>query len=373
MKKIILFIGLVILSFYGFSQDYSVNQLWIKKAKLTAAHSGSQHVLFINSVSGKVYSSDDVPVSNLIVSDTIFIGDSSYIVETTDTTYFSSEKNIKIGNNSLVVDRQGNVIMDDGFVVGDSLLYSSLMSTTTTDSLSIHGSYDEYNGPPTYYFSLSNDTINSFSSGDSVYIAGTNIPDIGSGRTTISTITQVDGRYEVVVNAYLGICASCPIVMKKEVVNITYAPKIVANAEILANDGILIDGNLDVTDDLSATTVTADTLRGYHDPGYRKYVAILNQQGTNNPTATVLENTLGFEVIVERANQGLYALRGPVFELFPLNKTVVFLGTGYDNNAEVLWNSAALDEDAIEIATYYNEVLSDNVLAYLCIEIRVYP
>ena len=53
--------------------------------------------------------------SNLYVEDTTFIGDSSYIVETTDTMFIYSPKYIKIGGSSLIVNRDGSVIATNGF------------------------------------------------------------------------------------------------------------------------------------------------------------------------------------------------------------------------------------------------------------------
>lgn len=50
--------------------------------------------------------------------------------------------------------------------------------------------------------------------------------------------------------------------------------------------------------------------------GYRSYKAALVQTGTNPPVATVLENTLGYEVEYEYSSQGQYTalLNGALFD-----------------------------------------------------------
>ena len=40
--------------------------------------------------------------------------------------------------------------------------------------------------------------------------------------------------------------------------------------------------------------------------GYRSYVALLNQTGSSDPTVSILENTLGADIVWTRGNFGYY-------------------------------------------------------------------
>jgi len=72
----------------------------------------------------------------------------------------------------------------------------------------------------------------------------------------------------------------------------------------------------------------------YNPPGenYKKYVALITQDGTNAPTAIVLENTLGFTPTFTRVYAGVYQILSSGG--WVKNKTFVLLGKS-DANAVV--------------------------------------
>ncbi len=106
---------------------------------------------------------------------------------------------------------------------------------------------------------------------------------------------------------------------------------------------------------------------------YKVYTAILNQSGTANPVATVLENTLGGEIEWFYSDDGQFS--GLLDGAFPNLKTWMCAsqGNGSSNNQGTLWffrgtqDFVALQQHDLEGTAYVN-VLSD-----VMVEIRVYP
>lgn len=108
---------------------------------------------------------------------------------------------------------------------------------------------------------------------------------------------------------------------------------------------------------------------------YKVYTALLTQTGTNAPVATVLENTLGGDIIWSYAGVGSYI--GTLNESFLENKyfslcPVLGISAGYD--AEVNnggggsgYRYARLDDDNIIV-----NLGGDSALINTPIEIRVY-
>ncbi len=102
-----------------------------------------------------------------------------------------------------------------------------------------------------------------------------------------------------------------------------------------------------------------------------KYVALLNQTGTDDPIATELQNTLGENITWTRTAQGIY--RGvPSGNSFTNNKTTIFLGTQATNLGmnKATIASAALCRISMGDIT---GTLQDDLLANTPIEITVYP
>ena len=104
---------------------------------------------------------------------------------------------------------------------------------------------------------------------------------------------------------------------------------------------------------------------------YKVYTALVSQTGTNAPTATALENTLGGSVAWSRVGSGVYL--GELTGAFVNNKTwsSVSIG-GYLGGGA---NSVALkrfDNNSVMLITNKDTLTIDNILDLASIEIRVY-
>lgn len=106
---------------------------------------------------------------------------------------------------------------------------------------------------------------------------------------------------------------------------------------------------------------------------YKVYTAILSQSGTDAPTATVLENTLGFNITYGRSAVGAYQFY-PESSFFVVDKTFCSV----TNNTSVTSSSYAgggiFDSTEGWIITYDNAgaQIDFNVPYGVYLEIRVY-
>lgn len=126
-----------------------------------------------------------------------------------------------------------------------------------------------------------------------------------------------------------------------------------------------------------------DTEAGSNALGYpagtKIYRALLTQTGTNAPVATVLTNTLGFDLIWSRLNQGIYlGQSNTVPNEFPVGRTLVFCGEG--QTTAITWTAAGVlaaakifQDDAIQINTGASGSPADDLLFETPIEIIIYP
>jgi hypothetical protein len=106
-------------------------------------------------------------------------------------------------------------------------------------------------------------------------------------------------------------------------------------------------------------------------PKYKVYTALLTQSGTNDPVATVLENTIGtLDLFYD--DDGLYYIESS--SLFTPDKTLIFFGTPTDGDYASIYqiNCVVLSEDLIIIRTFMSGNSSDGLLTNTPIEIRVY-
>jgi len=105
---------------------------------------------------------------------------------------------------------------------------------------------------------------------------------------------------------------------------------------------------------------------------YKKYVALLTQSGTASPTATVMEDSLTYgncEWLYSGVGNYLFS-SGP-FDLFPVNKTVIFLNAPYYYQRSVTAYRSGIN--AIVLFSTLNGVeANDNLEGTVSIEIRVY-
>ena len=105
---------------------------------------------------------------------------------------------------------------------------------------------------------------------------------------------------------------------------------------------------------------------------YAVYTALLSQSDTDDPVATVLENTLGGAIVWTRDSQGAYL--GTLSSAFTSSKTFLSCGSLVSNDdpgnipIAQFWR---LDASNVKLITYMNN--SSNDYWDACIEIRVYP
>ncbi|WP_396589588.1 hypothetical protein [Allomuricauda sp. R78024] len=96
------------------------------------------------------------------------------------------------------------------------------------------------------------------------------------------------------------------------------------------NGGFKIEAGLDLNDNgvLEASEVgTSEFLCNADTAGlsYLSYVSLINQTGTNDPQSSVLENTLGLNIVWTRESQGKYV--GALDSTIDIGKTVIFYTT----------------------------------------------
>lgn len=104
---------------------------------------------------------------------------------------------------------------------------------------------------------------------------------------------------------------------------------------------------------------------------YSVYTALLTQTGTDAPTATVLENTLGGTVVWTRNDVGDYT--GTLAGVFTENKTWCIAGTGFYNDNATNANVTRASSDTISLlVSSANGAIIDD-WSDAAIEIRVYP
>lgn len=121
----------------------------------------------------------------------------------------------------------------------------------------------------------------------------------------------------------------------------------------------------------------------YDSRPYKVYTALLTQTGTDAPIATVLENTLGGEVVWSYSSVGTYI--ATLASAFTVNKTIVITPYIRDYTAEPIPSILAerVSVNAIEVYTgTLNNVTGDefikfntgnSILNATFIKIEVYP
>ncbi len=111
--------------------------------------------------------------------------------------------------------------------------------------------------------------------------------------------------------------------------------------------------------------------------GYKKFVATVNQTGSNAPTMTILENTFGVVPTWEYVSQGQYDLVFPD-NTFPDESKIVTIEKAKGSAGTLVSHSAAgfaLDNNSNSTIKYFVFLNGDYVDTWLYnapIEIRVY-
>lgn len=104
---------------------------------------------------------------------------------------------------------------------------------------------------------------------------------------------------------------------------------------------------------------------------YKIYTALLSQIEENDPTAIVLENTLGGEVVWTRMYGGTY--KGTLQGAFTVDRTTVFVETKFSELAYITGTEVDYEGNCVYLKTCQGALdLSDEVLRKTAIEIKVY-
>lgn len=103
---------------------------------------------------------------------------------------------------------------------------------------------------------------------------------------------------------------------------------------------------------------------------YSVYTALLSQSGTNDPVATVLQNTLGGTVVWSRNTTGDFS--ATLGGAFTTNKTTVLSSINYDQSAGYHIFYETPSEDEVKLYQKNNSSVSADQLG-CTVEIRVYP
>jgi hypothetical protein len=180
----------------------------------------------------------------------------------------------------------------------------------------------------------------------------------GNGSQISSIMQQYNDSTNVTTNNNDSI-----IIGSGNVVGDGLKAMIVGDNLTLENDGIATS-NLTVTQTLNGRTIS-DIL-----PTYKKYIALITQSTTNDPTVVELENTIG-PIIWTRTAVGVYF--GTLAGVFTLDKTYVMLSNVETNS---IVTAERRDNNSIEINTTNLHspivVAHDGHLNNNTLEIRVY-
>jgi len=106
-----------------------------------------------------------------------------------------------------------------------------------------------------------------------------------------------------------------------------------------------------------------------HGKPYKVYSALLTQTSTNPPTATVLENELGGDVVWGYSSTGTYT--ATLVGAFTEDKTILL---GSSVAQDTIFSMIRVDDDVVRIRTYDTGSVSffDGRLSNSTFEIRVY-
>ena len=109
---------------------------------------------------------------------------------------------------------------------------------------------------------------------------------------------------------------------------------------------------------------------------YKVYSALLSQNGTSDPVATIMQNTLGANIVWTRTSTGVYL--GTCTGQLTVDKTVIFTQAN-TSLIGLIYPSINTPGDDVTIETgFYDNtnpnfpLYSDDILANTFVEIRVY-
>lgn len=131
-----------------------------------------------------------------------------------------------------------------------------------------------------------------------------------------------------------------------------------------------------------------------YDPGYKEYIALIRQSGTNAPTATILKNTFTSEVTFSRSGAGIYLVACNDFNPGKVTVNGLYLfGDGLTPttdligepariqfmagplNIEIKLGTKSSSSKSFGLTTYSSNALADSTIEFypFLLEIRIYP
>jgi hypothetical protein len=125
---------------------------------------------------------------------------------------------------------------------------------------------------------------------------------------------------------------------------------------------------------MSGVEITKNQGTSAQNVGYNSYIALLSQSGTSAPTAIIGNNTLASVPVWTRVSAGFYTLT--LASAFPLTKTYIILGTNANGGLTFFYDvqsSGAPNSFNVYIRNAVTGIMSDDLLTYNPIEIKVYP
>lgn len=183
---------------------------------------------------------------------------------------------------------------------------------------------------------------------------------IGDGKNNESDFTNnFINRVQSNINLSTG---NVEIYGKGNVVNENLKGIVIGDNHSVNDSGVTTT-NLTVTETINGKTI--DSIL----PTYQKYIALISQTGTSDPTVIILENTIG-NIVWTRSSTGLYF--GTLLSAFTIGKTYQIIGTiNFLTEPVVIFSSSGVNN--VYIQTQINTLLSDGLLDNTTIEIRIYP
>jgi hypothetical protein len=118
--------------------------------------------------------------------------------------------------------------------------------------------------------------------------------------------------------------------------------------------------------DSAVGQISAESLRGY-----KRYVALISQSGTSDPTATILgSNEIG-SIVWTRAGAGIYT--GTLSGAFTANKTWLVVSTTDQTGTPTTVRLTRSSANTVLLTTWDGAALPTDLYTNISVEIRVYP
>jgi hypothetical protein len=169
----------------------------------------------------------------------------------------------------------------------------------------------------------------------------------------------------------LGSAASDDLLYIVDVSDTTESPQGTSKQIEVANILALVPASTDVQSVTGDLVDNSDPLNPVVSRPYLTWVGKLTQTGTADPTAVVLENTLGETLTYDRGTTGRYVLISPT-NLFDQATTLVLVTAGTSTYNDCFVVVSGMTATTITLDNYGNGGGLQDVFSNMNIEIRVY-